>query len=113
LRHNEDRQTRQRNKLTLLEYYAYRVAVRVNPGPGAFNILHHAGKLFEQYIIASYIKVESRNIQFIRNNQSRLRVETYTGLMDYLDTNIFDENVIPGRFLVLPSTYTVKKLNYK
>ena len=94
--------------MTLLEYYAYRIAVRENPRINSFRILHHAGRLFEQYIIASYIKIESRNLQYIRNNQSRLRVETYTGLMDYLNTNIFqDENIRPGRFLVLPSTYTV------
>jgi len=99
--------------MTLLEYYAYRIAVRERPEVNNFGILHRSGRLFKQYIVASYIKVESRNLQYIRYNQSRLRVETYTGLMDYLNTNILqDENIRPGRFLVLPSTYTVSILTF-
>jgi len=99
--------------MTLLEYYAYRIAVRERPEVNNFGILHRSGRLFKQYIVAAYIKVESRNLQYIRYNQSRLRVETYTGLMDYLNTNILqDENIRPGRFLVLPSTVYGINLNF-
>ncbi|KAJ8892472.1 hypothetical protein PR048_005052 [Dryococelus australis] len=37
-----------------------------------FSILHHSGKLFQQYVVDAYCKAESFRISFIRRNQGKL-----------------------------------------
>ncbi|KAF2354870.1 hypothetical protein FHG87_014377 [Trinorchestia longiramus] len=48
--HVEQRQTRVRNKVTMQEFYSYRLAIRDD-----FSALHRTGKLLQQYIVDAYI----------------------------------------------------------
>ena len=77
--HMEHRQTRVRNKVTMQEFYSYRLAIR-----DGFSALHRSGKLLQQYIVDAYVKVEGCRLKFIQNNQAQLRVVLYSGLMDRL-----------------------------
>lgn len=78
-RANGDQATVARS-ITPLQFYSYRIAVRNN----IFNPLHFAGKLYQQYLVFAYARVEANNLNYIRQNQKDLRVETYQGLMDHL-----------------------------
>ena len=53
---------------TCLQYYCYRLMVCSN---NTFNILHRMGRLFQQYIVDMYSKIEAARLTFIRRNQSK------------------------------------------
>ena len=87
-----------RNKLTMLQYAAYRLAIRED-----FSMLHHSQKLFLQWIVDMYVRIEGTRLHFIRQNQTSLRSEVYNNLTDYLELNPNANNV--GRRVILPSSF--------
>jgi hypothetical protein len=52
--HTEEHRSQKRTRVTLLQYYSYRLACRTQ-----FSPIHHAGKLFQQYIVDAYVKTEA------------------------------------------------------
>ena len=46
--------------------------------------MHNAGKLYQQYCVDSYLKVESNNLKWYRMNQTSIRADSYKGLLDYV-----------------------------
>jgi hypothetical protein len=98
--HVAEHRTAVRNKITLLQFYAYRLAER----PG-FSAIHLGGKLFQQYIVDAYLKAEASRLMFARLNQTALRVEQYQGLMDHLQGAAERRHLQVGRMVILPSTF--------
>ena len=88
--------------ITMNEYYQYRLAIR----PG-FNALPLAGKLFQRYIVDAWVKTEGNTLNFYRENQTQLRCENYSGLLDYVNRRAEYENLAPGRVTVLPTSFNV------
>lgn len=82
------------------EYYAYKIADR-----GSRNILLIAGKLFQQYIVDAYIKIERTMLDFQRSHRKELRVETYIGLADFVEEQSHLRNIAPGKVVVLSSSF--------
>ena len=72
--HVAERRTATRYKVTMQQYYSYRLAIR-----DRFSPIHSSGKLFQQYAVDAYVKTEGCRLHFIRNNQSKLRVDLYSG----------------------------------
>ncbi|KAF2365688.1 Phoxous domain [Trinorchestia longiramus] len=97
--HVEQRQTCVRNKVTMQEFYSYRLVIRDD-----FSALHRAGKLLQQYIVDAYVKVEGCLLNFIKNNQAQLRVALYLGLMDHLDRQ--NDNQQPDVPVIFSSIFT-------
>ncbi|RCN49553.1 hypothetical protein ANCCAN_04325 [Ancylostoma caninum] len=93
-------QGRKRSKLTQREYYAYLLFPRNH-----FNPIHHAGKLMQQFVVDSWVKIEQNRLKFIRQNQARLRMDTYRGLQDFMIADESDGGP-PGRNIILPASYT-------
>ncbi len=56
----------------MLDYYCYRLQMRVNET----NPLLCGGRVFQQYIVDQWTKIEQNNLNYLKNNQSKLRVET-------------------------------------
>ena len=100
LKHHLDHRTPVRNRLTLRQFIKSRLAIRSD-----FSLIHNGGKLFQQFIVMSYVKMEANNLFFLTQNQSKLRVERYKGLMDFLAKDADDHNRLPGRICILPSTF--------
>ena len=94
-------QGRKRSKLTQREYYAYLLF----PRDSFFNPILHGGKLMQQFVVDSWVKVEQNRLNFLRQNQSNLRVDTYRGLQDYVIGDELHDGP-PGRRIMLPSSYT-------
>ena len=61
--HTEERQTAKRNKLTMQQFYGFRLAIREQ-----FSPIHRGEKLFQQYAVDAYVKTEGCRLYFIRNN---------------------------------------------
>ncbi|XP_030066701.1 uncharacterized protein LOC115475101 [Microcaecilia unicolor] len=96
---NKDKKTRIR--VTQMQYYGYRFAIRDD-----FNPFLSAGKLTQQYFVDAYIKTEANRLNYIRQNQKLLRVEKYKGLMDHLASENTDPQFTPGQPFILPSTFS-------
>ena len=59
-----------RGNITSMEYYAYRLMVRSRLSP-----LHLSGRLFHQYTVDVYAKIEQQRLNYIRTNQKKIRVD--------------------------------------
>ncbi|GFW94250.1 ATP-dependent DNA helicase [Trichonephila clavipes] len=90
------------NKATSNDYYAYRMMQRVNE----YNTLLRCPRLFQQYRVDMYAKVENERLRFIRLNQTKLRAEDYGILLEAVrnDNNVTSENL--GKLVVLPTSFT-------
>lgn len=60
-------------KVSSMNYYAYRLMIRQN----ADNYLLRFRRLFQQYCVDMYVKIETERLTFIRLNQAKLRSEEY------------------------------------
>ena len=89
-------------KITQLQFYQHRIAYRHDPFPS----LHYSRKLFQQYAVDEWMRVESNRLNYFRTHQNNLRSELYFGLMDHLENEPMDPNIRnPGRPFILPSTF--------
>lgn len=68
-----------RENITKLQYVAAFTAIRDD-----FNPRISSGKLAQQWIVDSHLKVEANNLNFIRMNQKKL-AELYQGLADHIE----------------------------
>ena len=100
LQHALEYRTAKRTRVTMLQYYSYRLAVRAG-----FSTIHAAQKLFQQYLVDAYVRHEANRLYFCRMNQGRLRVELYKGLTDYVHTKAAETGLKPGKVVVLPSSF--------
>ena len=98
--HSAERRTSTRRTVTLLQFYSYRLAVR-----RTFSPIHFAEKLFQQYLVDAYVKTEASRLDYVKRNQTHLRVEMYQGLMDHIHTQAAEQNLQPGRVVILPSSF--------
>ncbi|XP_039605701.1 uncharacterized protein LOC120526605 [Polypterus senegalus] len=92
-----------RVRVTEMQYYGYRLSIRED-----FNPFLNAGRLTQQYIVDAYIKTEANRLNYIRQNQPKLRVEKYSGLMDHLLNEANEAGLSPGKIYILPSVFHLK-----
>ena len=96
--------TNKGKKITPLQYYGHRLSLRPDE---PFNPLLNAGRLTQQYVINCYVMIERQRLDFIRHNQSTLRMECYQGIVDHIENNSLNEadKVRLGTAIILPATY--------
>jgi hypothetical protein len=56
--------------VSVRDYYSYRLQMR----PSIFNPIIYGKRLFQQFAVDTYVKIESSCLDFIRNNQDTVRV---------------------------------------
>ena len=84
-----------------MEWYKYRLMIR---GNNDGNDLHRFGRLFQQFIVDMYAKMETNRLSYIRLNQNRLRRDLYHNVADAV--NLDDNNMASiGRRVILPSSF--------
>ena len=97
-------QNRRKDDSTALKYYRYRLM----PQSGqTFNTIHRMGRLFQQYVVDMYAKIECARLSFICHNQSKLRADLYQGLTDAVqgsDGHIDGSQI--GKRIILASIFT-------
>ncbi|ONM39160.1 hypothetical protein ZEAMMB73_Zm00001d043823 [Zea mays] len=77
---NDDTERPSHLCVSVRDYYCYRFQIR----PSIFIPILHGKRLFQQFAVDTYIKIESSRLDFIRKNQDRLRADLYKGLVDSL-----------------------------
>ncbi|XP_072158483.1 uncharacterized protein [Bemisia tabaci] len=82
------------------QFACHRLAVRED-----FSHVHQAKKLFQQYLVDTYVRIESSRLDYVRQNQSKLRVEHYKGLQDFVVNKSRLSNSTTGKVVILPSTF--------
>ncbi|XP_039610024.1 uncharacterized protein LOC120529870 [Polypterus senegalus] len=89
-----------RVRVTQMQYYGYRLSIRED-----FNPVLNAGRLTQQYIVDAYVKTEANRLNYICQNQPKLHVEKYSGLMDHLLNEANEAGLSLGKMYILPSSF--------
>ncbi|XP_050338583.1 uncharacterized protein LOC126765043 [Bactrocera neohumeralis] len=85
--------------LSAMNYYAYRMMIRTNEE----NVILKCCRLFQQFAVDMYVKVETERLAFIRFNQAKLRSEDYIHLRDVIHSYGDVQNI--GLMTILPSSH--------
>ena len=89
--------------ITMCQFYSFRLSIRDH-----FSALFYSGKLFQQYAIDCYIKIEANRLNWVVQNQDELRVADYKGLLDYVNnTYHLNTDLDIGKVVILPSSFSV------
>ncbi|XP_011685465.1 PREDICTED: uncharacterized protein LOC105448515 [Wasmannia auropunctata] len=88
-------------RISRAAYIKYRIAIRDDN----FNIFIMGRRLFQQWLVDNYVKIEKDRINYCKQNQKQLRAETYQGLIDYLSNSANNSNAHIGKMVILPSTF--------
>ena len=99
----EGRQVAAYNRLTPMQFYAYRLMLRdyeplddedEDKWPCTEPTLPHSGGyLFQQWLCDVYSRAEAQRLSWVLLRQEELRADTYQGLYDAL----IDPSFVPGR----------------
>ncbi|XP_008202049.2 uncharacterized protein LOC103315369 [Nasonia vitripennis] len=84
-------------------YTRYKIPIR----PDEFNPFIMGRRLFQQYVVDSYVKIEKDRIMYCKNHQKEIKADTYQGLHDYMQRSANDMNGQVGKTIILPSTFIV------
>ncbi|KAG4920916.1 hypothetical protein JHK82_049857 [Glycine max] len=95
-----DGKKRKRNRLTMKEWFSYRLQCRSNESKNLLN----SRRLFQQFVVEGYTMVESERLSYIRNNQKKLRVDKFCSLQQSLDDGSM-KGLNKGTRVILPSTF--------
>lgn len=82
-----------------MNFYAHRLMIRQNTD----NHILKYRRLFHQFVVDMYVKVETERLTYIRLNQTKLRTEEYIHLSDAMNVDQDPTNI--GRLTILPATY--------
>lgn len=82
------------------EYYCYKFQMRRE----IFNTVLHGQRLFQQFAVDTYIKLETTRLNYILFNQSRIRADLYQGLMDSVYAGEHRASAL-GKLWVLPASF--------
>jgi len=99
-----DRGQQRAKKVTQLLYYAFRLHPR--PIHMDHNNIFRGGRLFQQYVVDAWASIEQSNLNWIRNNQKKLRADCYRGLTDNVINDGVDDLAQTGHSIILPSSHT-------
>ncbi|XP_063994425.1 uncharacterized protein LOC135171800 [Diachasmimorpha longicaudata] len=91
--------TNRSGRVTRNAYTKYRMADRDD------NVILKGGRLFQQWIVDSHVKVERDRLTFDRNNQEKLRSDSYQGLRDHLQRRADESHGRVGKMVILPSSF--------
>jgi len=90
-----------RNCLTIRDWFCFRIQIRDNEA----STLLRSQRLFQQFIVDGYTMIEFERLSFIKNNQSKLRVDKYIILFEQASGGSDNNGSQRGKRFVLPSSF--------
>ncbi|XP_076898142.1 uncharacterized protein LOC143551635 [Bidens hawaiensis] len=88
--------TAKRKKVTMREFFAYRIQDR----PNKFSVTLNGRRLFQQMLVDEYTMIEAQRLHYIRAKQHDLRCDTYESLRGIQSTGNTDLSTVEvKRFL--------------
>ncbi|XP_027155566.1 uncharacterized protein LOC113755901 [Coffea eugenioides] len=82
------------------EYYCYKFQVRDDD----VSMLLHSLRLFQQFVVGSYIKIEMSRLDFHRRKQNEIRTEVLQGVLDSIAIGQTQGSRV-GRRTILPASF--------
>ena len=101
------------SKITMTEYYRYRLMERKNE----WNPFIHGERLFQQYISATWAKIQQNTMNWYINNQKEFRADSYESVKkaraQHEDLNKLGKklNILPKSFCESPRYFRSKYQN--
>ncbi|XP_059290852.1 uncharacterized protein LOC132044375 [Lycium ferocissimum] len=95
------KERQKKNTVSCREYYCYKLQIRDDEE----NDTLHSGRVFQQFSVDQYIKVETQRLDFLLFNQDLFRIEVLAGLIDLLRLGEREASNI-GRKTFLPASFT-------
>ncbi|XP_022872070.1 uncharacterized protein LOC111391153 [Olea europaea var. sylvestris] len=89
------------SQVSCREYYSYKLQIR----PSDKSVLLHFGRLFQQYVVDMYVKIETSRLDYFHSNQKQIRAELYQGIIDSIHNGETKGYKI-GKKFVLPQSFT-------
>jgi Helitron helicase-like domain at N-terminus len=89
------------HKITPKAFTTFHLMVRDIKNHPERNPLHLGGKLLQQWCVDQQAKIESNNLNWIRDHQTEIRADLYNNIEDAIDNG----HVRIGRRIILPSTF--------
>jgi len=86
--------------VSIREYYCYKFQIR----EGIFNPVLCGARLFQQFAVDTYMKIESSCLDFVWSHQKELRADLYQGLVDSLHAGERRAAAV-GKRTVLPKSF--------
>ncbi|XP_024977134.1 uncharacterized protein LOC112514765 [Cynara cardunculus var. scolymus] len=90
---------RGRKTVTMRDYYCYKFQIR-----SSNNVILLGGRLFQQFVVDMYIKIETTRLSFIERNQTKIRSDLYQGVVDCVNAGEVQPSRIRQR-VVLPASF--------
>ncbi|KAL3118842.1 hypothetical protein niasHT_008189 [Heterodera trifolii] len=100
--HPEMKHRNSNRRVTRLQYVCYTVAIRERE----FNPILYGGKLFQQYCVDEYVKIEGDRINWIKCNQKKILADAYKNVDNMLMRRAQERGLPLGRKVILPPSMT-------
>ncbi|XP_030939745.1 uncharacterized protein LOC115964607 [Quercus lobata] len=91
--------------LSYMTLQQYPLLLRLQQRSHEGNTLLLGGRLFQQFIVDAYTSIEEERLQWVRQNQLKLRSELYGGLKDAVLRGDTNPKTV-GKRIILPSSFT-------
>ncbi len=101
---DDGRLQHKRKYISMAEFHHFRLHIR--PLLTESQHLFLSGKLFQEYVCETWAVTEQNRLNYIKQNQDKLRVEVYQGLADAVAANADTDWNQLGRRFILPSSFT-------
>jgi hypothetical protein len=88
-------------KVTTREYVAYFMHDHDPPSNSTFT---YGKRLYQEWVVDQYSKVEGQRLRWVRLNQTTLRADQYKGMVDAMQQDEVN-NTNFGRMVVLPASF--------
>ncbi|KAL3123191.1 hypothetical protein niasHT_010361 [Heterodera trifolii] len=89
-------------RITRLQYVCYTLAIRERE----FNPILYGGKLFQQYCVDEYVKIEGDRMNWIKCNQKKILADAYKNVDNMLMRRAQERGLPLGRKVILPPSMT-------
>ncbi|KAK9065378.1 hypothetical protein SSX86_016761 [Deinandra increscens subsp. villosa] len=88
-------------RVSMNMYYSYQIHDRL----GVYTLPLHGAKLFQQYLVDTYIAIERNRLDYFAQNQNDLRTDILRGVEDAISRGDTEGRNI-GKRIILPSSFT-------
>lgn len=108
LSYDPERPNEPNKRFSMQQYKCALLQVRDDP----WRPILHAGNLTQQFIVDSYLQIESNNLDWVKMNQDTIQAQAYTALNDFVKRQAArmpapDELPVQAApSIILPSTFT-------
>ena len=98
--HSVDSCTNSQLCVSVRDYYCYKFQMR----RGVFNTMLYDKRLFQQYVVDMYIKVETSRLDYIKKHQKQICADLYQGVVDSLQARDYCADAV-GKWTIGPSSF--------